>query len=94
MVVLTCILNIKKQERWHLVYGLKMISQWLKITEILSLLTPEGREGEGEGSIVLYEQNSFQLSFSLNFKKNKVTATSDMKLRNVNCYIPIWNIQK
>ncbi|MCE7735229.1 MAG: hypothetical protein GPJ54_10150, partial [Candidatus Heimdallarchaeota archaeon] len=36
-------------------------SQWLKITENLSLLIPAG--GEAEGSTVHYEQNPFQLIF-------------------------------
>ncbi|MHA2100803.1 MAG: hypothetical protein ACW99A_19195 [Candidatus Kariarchaeaceae archaeon] len=56
--------STKKQERWSSVYELKMVCQWLNITEILSLWTPVGREAEGS-TVFVKKQNPFQLIFLL-----------------------------
>ncbi|MCE7736493.1 MAG: hypothetical protein GPJ54_16550 [Candidatus Heimdallarchaeota archaeon] len=41
-VIMTVLPCFQKQERWYSVHRLKMINQWLKITEKLTLLTPVG----------------------------------------------------
>ncbi len=52
----------KIQERWYSVHGLKMVCQWLKITETLPLMTPVRREAEGR--TVLIEQNLIEYALS------------------------------